>query len=255
MRRPPAAALAVLALVAALFAVRALAADPDVLWKIVHDRCVPNQQQHADPAPCALVDLAGGEARGHAVLKDINGATQFLLIPTARVTGIEDKVVLAPDAPNYFAAAWAARPRVEALLGRPLPRDGVSLALNAPTGRTQNQLHIHVDCLAQGVRAALREQAAAIGAHWAPLPKPLAGHPYRAVRVAGADLAGIDPFRLLADSLPGGPAAMASHTLVVVGATLPDGQDGFVLLDDQANPATADFASGEELQDHSCHGY
>ena len=33
------------------------AADPDALWKIVHDKCVPDQEQNGDPAPCALVDL------------------------------------------------------------------------------------------------------------------------------------------------------------------------------------------------------
>jgi CDP-diacylglycerol pyrophosphatase len=39
-------------------------ADPDVLWKLVHDKCVPDQQQRGDPAPCALVDLREGNAKG-----------------------------------------------------------------------------------------------------------------------------------------------------------------------------------------------
>ena len=61
-------------------------ADADALWTIVHDQCVPHEQRNGDPAPCALVDLSGGENPGYAVLKDINGATQFLLIPTMRIT-------------------------------------------------------------------------------------------------------------------------------------------------------------------------
>src|SRR5580692_362544 len=64
----------------------AQASNPNVLWQIVHDQCVPDQQQHGDPKPCAEVDLAGG----FAVLKDISGASQFLLIPTTEIGGIED---------------------------------------------------------------------------------------------------------------------------------------------------------------------
>ena len=59
------------------------AANPDALWKIVHDQCVPDQQQNHNPAPCALVDQNKGDAKGYAILKDIVGATQYLLIPTA----------------------------------------------------------------------------------------------------------------------------------------------------------------------------
>ena len=41
--------------------------DPDAIWRIVGSECVPDQQQHGDPAPCAMVDLE----RGSAVLKDL----------------------------------------------------------------------------------------------------------------------------------------------------------------------------------------
>src|SRR5262249_5698130 len=113
-----AAALAAIA----LSALPASAADPDILWKIVHDQCVPNEEQHQVSTPCAEVDLAGGAERGHVVLKDIKGNTQFLVIPTARVTGIEDAALLAPKAPNYWAPAWAARFYVFARAHKELPR-------------------------------------------------------------------------------------------------------------------------------------
>src|SRR3979411_1261557 len=68
----------------ASFGLPASAADPDVLWQIVSQKCVPNQQQRHAPAPCEKVDLTRGVERGIAALKDIDGDTQFLLIPTAR---------------------------------------------------------------------------------------------------------------------------------------------------------------------------
>src|SRR5579885_3089074 len=124
-------------LLSAIFVVLAVlhpaqAADPDALWHIVHDYCVPDQQEHADPAPCAKADLRGG----YVVLKDARGATQYLLIPTDRVTGIEDPALLRPDAPNYFADAWRERGFTEQAVGHPLPPDSVSLAVNSIYGRS-----------------------------------------------------------------------------------------------------------------------
>ena len=154
-------------------------ADPDALWTIVHDRCVPDQRQHNDPAPCATVDLSVGDEHGYAVLKDINGATQFLLIPTERISGIESPAILAPGATNYLAAAWRARSFVDERAGQTLPRDWVSLAVNSEVSRSQNQLHIHIDCVRADVHEALTEHVAEIGAVWTPFPVPLAGHLYR----------------------------------------------------------------------------
>jgi CDP-diacylglycerol pyrophosphatase len=228
------------------------ASDPDALWKIVHRQCVPDELTEGSPAPCTEVSLEGGAEHGWAVLKDRRGKTQFLLIPTARVTGIEDPAVLAPDAPNWWQAAWSARGYVMARAGRELPRDALSLAINAPAGRTQEQLHIHIDCLRPDVRDALRARAASVSEAWAPLGVPLAGRDYRARRVDGAELGAQDPFRLLAEAPGVGPAGMGAQTLVVVGATFAGGMPGFLLLADRADLAVGDRGSGEDLQDHEC---
>lgn len=252
LRRPGAMLVACMAVCALASAPgSASAADPDALWKIVHDRCVPNEATHNDPAPCAQVSLLPDEAKGWAVLKDRNGATQFLLIPTARITGIEDPAILAADATNYFHEAWNARRDMLARLGHDLPRDAISLAINSPFGRTQNQLHIHIDCIRADVREILRAHLADIGQDWAPLGVMLAGHSYQARRIDGADL-DANPFWLLAAEQGVGAAGIGTHTLVVVGAAFADGHDGFVALDDHRDLAAGDRASGEELQDHDC---
>ena len=241
--------LAIAALLLAAGAARA--GDPDALWKLVHDRCVPGFLAAGNPAPCAEVVLPPGKGGGWVVLKDREGATQYLVIPTDKITGIEDPAILAPDAPNFFAAAWVARSYFLGKVGHDLPRGDISLAINSPYGRTQNQLHIHVDCVAPAVADALRDRLGSIGAAWAPLGTALDGHPYRAMRVDGADLTQ-NPFRLLADDPSVGPAGIRTHTLVVVAETFADGQDGFVLLDDRVDVPLGDRASGEELQDHAC---
>jgi CDP-diacylglycerol pyrophosphatase len=226
-------------------------ADPNALWEIVSQQCVPDQEQHGDPAPCADVDLSVGEDRGTAVLKDLVGATQFLLIPTGRVTGIESPELLAPDAPNYFASAWRARSFVDERAGWTLPRDWVSLAINSEDARTQDQLHIHVDCIRPDVRAALARHAAELGPRWAPFPVPLAGHRYSAITVDGEDLDAVNPFRLLADGIAGARSDMGAQTLVVVGSSGQDGRPGFIVLADHVDVAAGDTAGGEALQDHT----
>lgn len=224
-------------------------ADPNALWTIVHDQCVADERAHHDPAPCSQVQLSAGEQRGYAVMKDIIGARQYLLLPTARITGIESPELLAPDATNYFAEAWQARAFVEQRAGGTLPRDWMSLAVNSAVSRSQNQLHIHLDCVRADVRDALRADAALIGPTWAPFPTPLAGHTYWAIAVPGVDLA-VNPFTLLADGIDGARADMGLYTLVVVGADDVGGRPGFVVLADGADGETGDVAGGEQLQDH-----
>jgi CDP-diacylglycerol pyrophosphatase len=244
-------AAAIMSIVIAAF-VAARAADPSALWHIVNDRCVPNEQKDHDPSPCSLVELSDGVDKGYAILKDIVGATQFLLIPTARIGGIEAFSILDPEAPNYWDDAWRARYFVEERAQQPLPREDVSLAINSSVGRSQDQLHIHIDCIRGDVKAALRAHQSDIVGVWTPFPVPLAGHQYQAIRVDGDTLGAVNPFRLLADRDPKIAGNMGKYTLAVVGMTFTGGQPGFVVLGDHADPPAGDRASAEELQDHAC---
>ncbi len=224
--------------------------DPDVLWKIVHGQCAPRQAASLNPAPCAFVSPPRAQGLGYAVLKDRDGATQYLLIPTDRVTGIEDARLRRPGSETYIERAWAFRTFLFTRLGRTLPDADVSLAINSQYGRSQNQLHIHIDCVRADVRDALKRNQASIGPEWRPLPEPLAGHAYSAMAMPAKDLERINLFRRLAGTVPAG--GMGLQTLVVVGATLSSGEAGFDVLIDRADLQAGDHASGEELQDHDC---
>lgn len=222
-------------------------ADSDTLWNLVNGQCVADQVAYRNPAPCTTVDLDGG----WAVLKDTVGTRQYLLIPTAKVTGIESPDLLAPAAPNYFAAAWRARSFTEAVAGGALPRDWMSLAVNSAVSRSQNQLHIHIDCVRADVHEALSRHADEIGTDWTAFPALLAGHTYDAMWIDGEELSA-NPFALRALGLSNPGDEMGIQTLVVVGAVR-DGEPGFVILADRADGETGDVAGGEQLQDHeSC---
>jgi CDP-diacylglycerol pyrophosphatase len=224
-------------------------ADRMALWTIVHGACAPHAEAGQGPAPCERIDVSHGEDAGAALLKDLVGRAQFLAIPTRRVTGIEDPLLLDPAAPDYFAFAWGARDALAARLGRPLPREATAIALNSQFARSQDQFHLHVDCLDAGVAAALADAQGAIDETWRPMAAPLKGRVYWARRVLSDDLAGVRPLNLLAEGVPEAKARMGQETLAVVGATFA-GQLGFILLADRAELAAGGHA--EDLQDHDC---
>ncbi|BCH65043.1 CDP-diacylglycerol diphosphatase [Agrobacterium vitis] len=225
-----------------LLAAAAIAhADPDALWKIVHDKCV------VATAPCVHVNAG----KHYALLKDQRGVAQHLLIPTDKITGIESPALLDDKTPNFFADAWNERAAVDAKLPHPLARDAVSLAVNAQNARSQNQLHIHIDCLSPDAHALLTKMANETGTDWAPLPGTVAGRHFIAMKVEGDTLAGYNPFLALAKTLKDPSTEMASHNLVVVGASFASGP-GFMILTDIAPAATIGFSGGEDVQDHSC---
>jgi CDP-diacylglycerol pyrophosphatase len=220
------------------------AADPNALWKIVSDDCVPAQQHTQQPGQCQLVDLN----QHYAVLKDRNGRSQFLLLPTDRVSGIESASLLGAEAPNYWEDAWRAEDYVQQRLGQVLPRDLLGLAINSARARSQEQLHIHIDCVQPSLHQALLAAANQIGPQWSAQPLDLAGHPYYAMRVQGEDLT-VDPFHLLAKRLTDPGTEMGNQVLAVVGARFSDDTPGFYILD---SPAGEHVATSDSVLDHDC---
>ncbi len=228
---------------------QAASADPLALWRIVHEQCVVHQEAGAGPTPCESVDLTNGEEVGVAIFKDQSGVAQVLAIPTRRIAGIEDPQMLAPDAPNVFAAAWKAKALVDARLPHSLPREDVAIAINSQWKRSQNQLHLHVDCLAKSVVDALANYPGALDENWRRMTVPLNGRIYFARRLDSTDLSDAEPLRLLADGLEGARGQMGVYSLAAVGATF-DGKPGFILLADRYSPQGGGHA--EDLQDHDC---
>lgn len=236
---------------AALLACAPARADRLALWHIVHDQCVAGARAGVPPTPCESVDLSQGEDLGVAILKDRVGAAQHLAIPTRQIAGIESPDLLRQDAPDVWGAAWAARGLLGARLGGlAMPRETVAIAVNSSINRSQDQLHLHIDCVANDVAAVLAFEKDNLGERWTPLPEPLAGAKYFARRLDGEALAGAAPFRLLAEGLEEAKGQMGFETLVAVGANFGDAQPGFVLLASKGDLGGG--GHGEDLQDHGC---
>jgi CDP-diacylglycerol pyrophosphatase len=219
-------------------------AGPDALRQIVQDHCVINWTQHNDPAPCERVFLADARASnsGYAVLADLRGGAHYLLIPTQTMAGIDSGELLDPDAPNYFAEAWRARDLITKFVGHDVPRTAVALAVNTAHARTQNQFHIHIECLRQDVVESLHAAADKVSDIWSPVN--VAGSTYQALKISDSGLDGANPFELVANLSSDAKHHMGNYTLVVAGMQFKSGP-GFILL-------TGTGPTGELLLDSSC---
>jgi CDP-diacylglycerol pyrophosphatase len=220
---------------------------PNALWIIVSQRCVPDEEQHGLPAPCTVVDRTGS----YAILKDIRGKSQYLLIPTTPVRGIETPALLEPGAPPYFAFAWSHRQLVSTALNRKLPDDAVGLAINPIHARTQEQLHIHIDCVAPTVRQQLTLHANQIGAQWTSIE--WRGRTFHVLKMPAAKLRTTNLFRLVDDTVAGARDDMGGETIFVTGAARRPGSDpGVYIVEGNFDTSGQARWAAEDLLDHSC---
>ncbi len=220
-------------------------ADPrDALRQIVQDQCLVHWRDKKDPAPCERVNVASSDTgdSGYAILADRKGGAHYLLIPVKTMAGTDSVELLDPATPNYFSVAWTSRDVLAQFVGHAVPRAAVGLAANNAHSRTQDQFHIHIECLRQDVADSLHAAADHMGSTW--LPITLVGAPYQALRVMGTDLGAANPFELLANQVPDARHRMGEYTFVVAGMDFKDGP-GFLVI-------TGTGQTGELLLDAGC---
>ncbi|KOC87982.1 CDP-diacylglycerol diphosphatase [Winslowiella iniecta] len=233
-------------LIAALVVALVIAAfsfhkNSDALWQIVSQQCVPGQQQ-GNPAPCERVDIA----QGYVTFKDRNGPLQYLLMPVARITGVESPLLLDAHTANFFFQSWQERELLAKKRGAPVSDSAISLAINSEYGRTQNQLHIHISCLRSDVRQQLDQLAPSLDEQWQ--PATVMNHAYLIRTLTREQLAQESVFMRLAGEVPGARGQMGKYGLAL--AMLPDGR--LALMATERNWLKLNRASAEEIQDHSC---
>ncbi len=215
--------------------------ERDALWRVVEDLCLPMHRTLGLALPCLEVDAT----KGFIVLRAPADETRILVVPTAKIEGIESPALLNSETPNLWSIAWSERNRVAASASRTLAWADMGMAVNSRTSRTQDQLHIHVDCIDARLKRALSTNASRISKKWSNLDlRPWADH-YRVKRIGAQELdRGI--FQMVANEIPGARAHMGMQSIAVVGD---DGEKGdhdlVVLVNGQGGHA-------EELLDHKC---
>ncbi len=199
------------------------------LWLTVQ-ACVADFRLVGAAFPCLLVDLNGGEERGYVILRDPLGPPDTILAPTRKVAGIEDPWLRSREAPNYFAAAWRARPLLKGPGGQPPAPDDFALAVNSALTRSQDQFHIHLGCLAPAVKRWLPAIAPKlpVGA-WTRVGVATAGSSLWALRTGRADPQDIEPLRLAAAAM-GGKTNLARMTILVTELRIAESEESMILV-------------------------
>lgn len=223
------------AIVAACFWPTVVGAGPrDALWYVIRDICLPMQQTLGTALPCLEAD----PKRGFVVIRAPAETTHIIVAPTERIEGVESPALLRQQAPNFWSLAWNKKDRVISSAPRPLASDDIGMAVNSKRGRTQDQLHIHVDCVDARLKRALA--AGRISSRWSAVDlRPWAGR-YRVRSLAEKEI-DRNIFQLVAEEINGARAKMALQTIALVHS----GSDFALLVNSNGGHA-------EELLDHEC---
>lgn len=230
-----------LAVLAAALHPRPAQADADALWNKVVQVCIKSDPATNKANPCDVVNTEAG----YVVVKDLCGPTQFLLLPTRRLSGIES-----PDLQgtrDYFADAWANRGWVEKRAGRQLKPEEIALSLNSIDRRSQNQFHIHIDLARPDLAAALRPYQHDPAGAWSLFRYQ--GHDYHLSRLS--DLTLQNPIELVRLRVAAANGVMRHQAIALIGATFDDGSRGFYLLNSEYDGTQDGSGWAEELEiDH-----
>jgi CDP-diacylglycerol pyrophosphatase len=218
-------------------------ANRDILWSKVNQQCVPNYLVGDIYRPCSLVNI---DSR-YVVYKVDNDKYQYLLLPTDKISGIEDEQLLSDKARKYFYLAWQSRSFLTGKLNKTIKEDNISLTINAENARSQDQLHIHISCLSKAARIALNGlDIDRLGNEWSPLQEKINQHSYYVKKIYLSDLKESNIFQIIRDKVTseGGQMAYTGAALVNVD------KDTFLLL--ESSGTAEQGVSAEEMQDHQC---
>ncbi|WP_011300295.1 CDP-diacylglycerol diphosphatase [Cupriavidus necator] len=216
----------------------------DSLWKNVQERCLTSDQpRHAD---CAVVD----RERGLVLYKDAIGSSHYLVIPDHKVTGVDDPALWEGGPHNQWAFGWEVRDIVGKSIGKRVPDNLVGLAVNSRASRSQDQLHIHLDCISEAARAFVADNAGKASDGWTELR--FQGKPVRALLIPSPDTAlRFNAFDIVRKGLPE-PSRVGDRGVFVTYVTRQDAAPGFLVVDQPVDKAAGTSGHASDFLDRSC---
>lgn len=218
-------------------------ADRNVLWDKVNGACVPGYVNKDTYQPCSLVDMN----EKIAIYKVDNDKYQYLLLPTDRVTGVEDDKLQKSRLPNYLYDAWLAKTFLTERLGKPIKERFISLALNPQNARSQDQLHIHISCLSGTANEVLSKiPKSKLNTTWSKEQVTIPPYSYYYRKVSLNELINGSLFKSVSDKVKKEKGRMEYTGVGLVNRT----PESFIML--VGIGTIAKGVSAELIQDHEC---
>jgi CDP-diacylglycerol pyrophosphatase len=215
--------------------------ERSALWRVVENLCLPMHETFGVAAPCLKVD----RDKRFVTIRAPGEATHIIVVPTVKIEGVESPDLLGREMPNLWPIAWEERSWVIAAAHRPLDWTDLGMAINSSVSRTQDQLHIHVDCTKPQLKRDLLRLRRSISGKWSEVNLSPWGDHYLVKRIGARELdRGI--FQMVAAELPSAREHMGMHSVAVIGDRGEQGEKGFVVF------VNGDGGHAEELLDHRC---
>jgi CDP-diacylglycerol pyrophosphatase len=222
--------------------------DREALWLVVRS-CVIAKVSLGTALPCLEIDTAQGAGSGVAVLRVPLASTHLLVVPLRQISGLESPSLQLPDSGRYWQAAWEARRFILDDSQKARPLEAIGLAANSKFVRSQDQFHIHVDCVQGSVERILAIKASAFARNWTLLPFPIEGRRYYGRKIAMDDLVRSNLVGSLLKEQPAATDYLPALTMAVIGMPSAAGDTTFYALASQARDPNH---GAEMLLDHTC---
>jgi CDP-diacylglycerol pyrophosphatase len=169
--------------------------------------------------------------------------TNYLTMPSVRMSGIECDKIFDPPFSNLWKHAWE---HAQQVLRQ--PRTNIGLAINSQHRRGIDQLHIHVSCVHASVRTFLNNHDHEIRSdHLVQLKLGPDCTSYEIMKISGLDGAN-SPFALVA-TFPDARKQMDRQSIAVIGS---EKESEFYLLNTFYRHRVADTGHAEDLLDEHC---
>jgi len=217
----------------------------NVLWAALQS-CIWTKALIDESFPCLVINPGNRDVPGTAVLRAPGQQTHAVVIPTNNVVGIEAPELQQDAGYIYWRAALSARSFVTAALMGRLETEDVGMAVNSAGGRSQDHLHIHLDCINTNVKRALQQLGHTIKTEWNEFPLTLAGNRFFAKRIIANEASNFNPFSAV-KTLPMNKIRLEWTSFAVFGESISDKDAGFYIFAYHAPESHA-----EKLLDHKC---
>lgn len=198
------------------------------------------------PELCVVVREAG-----YVIKKDRRGATHFLLLPLASLSGVEDPALRRAEARHYFAQAWAHRGLVAAAAGVALRDEQLGIVVNPRRSRSQDHLHLHINQILPALASQLAAHGPKRDGRWETMV--WSDRVLHAIRIPQARFDGVNPFRLLDEVAAQGIELEAAMLLMTAG-TDDAGEPVFYLMAGRYGEAARGGWDFEDLMVHQLPG-
>lgn len=182
--------------------------SPDALRMLAQD-CAAGLERDAN---CRA--YAKDETGEYVIVRDCSPKKPevYLIIPVKHITGMDDSQVFSPAVAGLWEDAWLWSRKYP---GEPPAR--TALAINSKSGRSQNQLHIHISCVLPEVSKTLESAdipfypARAVSLELGP-----GKNTYMAVKITNLESEN-SPFKII-QAMPGISNDMKDQSIAVVGS-------------------------------------